>query len=320
MRRRLVAALALLAGALSTSALAADDSQQPYIDSIKADLPPEEKTSHIEEVKQGLPAEEPGESHIEKLKKELGPAPAQERSYSEEMKGKVEPRETGGAIAAYHEGRSQLKPRFEGEARSAFGFRYAAVTTRNVEGAPAGRSFQEVYGARYAPELGLFFEYRPWHNEGFASFGLLGDVGLSYFQGTAMLQFDLAKPGGGTFGTTSRTQLQFFIVPLTLAGSVRLNFMKYVRPYLTAGPSLIGYMEHRDNGTSDKWGYSGALMIRTGAAFLLDFLSANDSWETYAQNGVKHTYLTAEYVMLSPLFGDIRFSNSSVSLGFTFEY
>lgn len=323
--------------ALSQKALAAD-SVQPYIDHLK---------------KKGDSSTPSGESYTESLKKQLGPYPQtsepsyidhlrakdpqlkqpythpfthsgsdpSEPSFIHQEKLKLEPEDPTGAIKAYKEGRSELKPKIQGDINHLFGFRYGISLTRDFSASSTtqAQNFQDIYGSNYAPDLSIFYEYQPFHSEWFGNIGLVGIGGVSYFHGTGVFGTSLSQAGGEAVTTPQETKLQFFVLPVTVAIDYRFNLFRIVRPYILAGPSLIGYWERRETG-SNYQGISHGVTVMGGVAILLDWFSAGSRWDMYSNYGIKHTYLTLDYSRLIPVGGDVRFSVYGVLAGFSFEY
>lgn len=337
-------ALLLIAHALLTAAGARADEPpiqpgvQPYIDSIRQDLPtPESEGSFIEKEKRKLEEEEPdedrlkpGESYIDRLKSEQ-PERFQKTSDEErrqwlqnqqdELRGR--PVEDGGsAIQAFHEGRSELKARYLGDIHNAFGLRYGVSLIKDIT-APADvayRPFSDVYGGNYAPDLSVFYEWQPFHSEWFGNIGFYGSVGLGYHNGNGAFQVALSNPSVGNFGTDARTKFQFFTVPVTAGLNYRMNLLRILRPFVIAGPTAIGYVEKRNDQKSGHQGYSTGLFVSGGVSLLMDWFSPGSAWDIYGASGIRHTYLTAEYIKVTTISGDVDFSISGITAGLTFEY
>ncbi|MCM2277088.1 MAG: hypothetical protein NDJ89_03345 [Oligoflexia bacterium] len=323
---------AALLGAMSflglTAAFAAEQggtSAQPYIDSIRSELPEESARPSLEEERRRLREEKPEEgSYIEKLKSEDPESfkkPENEGTYLEEKRRNLDPKESGGAIQALHEGRSELKPRFEGEIHHAFGFRIGATADRSLSGDAVARSFESVYGSGFAPDLTLFYEYQPFRSEWAGNIGLYGSLGASYFSGKGAFQYLPKKAWDGmNFPEEARTGFKFFIVPVSLGLDYRFNLFHFIRPYVIAAPTAIAYFETRSDEVEGHRGYSKALFMAGGASILLDWISSDGAWDQYTSNNVRHTYLTVEYSRYDTIAGDLDFSISGLSAGILFEY
>lgn len=349
---RMAIALALLTfGAAAPAWAEADEevppsegtpSTQPYIDQIKRQLReqaveseiPSGSGAFIENAKKRIQEEdaakgETGESYTEKLRREdptLRGEPKGEKTFLELEKEKLGTPKDESAIAAFKEGRSELSPKYEGEIHSAFGFRYAVSMSRNFTGDPdiVLRSFNDVYGGTYAPDFALFYEYQPWHSEWFGNIGLVGSVGLALFKGSGNFKFPLSKvnqngPTGIQYATESRTKFYFFEIPIMVGVDYRFNLFRILRPFVMAGPTLVIYHESRDDDLDGGTGNSRGLFASGGVSLLMNWINPSWSWDQYAQNRVRHTYLTLEYSKLTTFSGAVDFSASGLSLGFTFE-
>ncbi|HLD98868.1 MAG TPA: hypothetical protein VJB59_01340 [Bdellovibrionota bacterium] len=331
-------AIAVLAfGVIFGTECLADEtkSNQPYIDQLRQGLPPAETSteSYTEKVqkqlreKEGTPAKT---QYIDELKRGL---PEQEASpsgsYLENEKAKLAPKPQGGAIQAVREGKSDLQARREGPIHHAAGFRLGASQTRNTTAvAGAGeKPYSDVYGAGWTPDLAFFYEYQPFHSEWFGNIGIYLSGGISYASGMGNFQYTLknfaATEKAGRlveFPSKSRTKFQFFSIPLIAALDYRFNLFRILRPFVIVGPTVIGYVETRNDAAQGFRGDSRGLFMSGGVSLLLDWVSATSTWDLYAAHGFKHYYLTAEYSKLSTFSGDVDFAVSGFSLGLTFEY
>ncbi|MEO5969207.1 MAG: hypothetical protein ABIQ95_04705, partial [Bdellovibrionia bacterium] len=209
-----------------------------------------------------------------------------------------------------------------GNIHNAMGLRYSLSVSRTIEGAAGSQAanFKSVYGGIYDPEFALFYEYQPFHSEWLGNIGIVTNVGIDYFYGVARFARELPKPGGGVFPINSLTKLQFFSVPVTIALNYRFNLLRILRPYAMIGPTLIGYLESRNDGGPVLKGYSQGFTTSIGVSVLMDWINKNSSWDLYSSFAVKHYYLTLDYTRLVPLSGDVRFSFEGISAGLTFEY
>src|SRR5690606_36503824 len=144
----------VITSAFSFSSARAEVSQS-YIDELKETMPPEENPiegSYIDHLKTKIPHQEESEtSYIEELRStdpEAGRA--SEGSFIEAEKAKLEPKPPGVAIAALHEGRSELGPKREGEIKGASGFRVGAAMDREIL-VGGTRDVEDIYGNEFAP-------------------------------------------------------------------------------------------------------------------------------------------------------------------------
>jgi hypothetical protein len=309
----------------------AEPSQQPYIDELKKSLPPGAPAAdsvpdpYIRSLKEKMAKDPqagpaPGESYTDFLKRtEVKDARPDSDSYSAQEKAKLPPSTEGGAIQAYKEGRSELKPRMSGDIHHAAGLKIGTTLTQNVtaSGDFAARSFQDVYTSTPIPGLTFFYEYQPFHSEWFGNLGLVASLGASLSRGKGVFAADI---GYGGASRTSRTQFSFVTVPATLALNYRFNLLRLLRPYVQLGPTLVGYFESRSDRPPGHRGYSRAVSASGGVNILLDFMDRRSSWERYEGAGIKHSYLTVDFTRLSTFSGDVDFTDSGFNVGLTFEF
>lgn len=300
---------------------------QPYIDQLLKNLPPAEKEgSYTELIQKSLPTV-PAGSYIEELKRE-DPERFKPReggtSWLQEQRALLPEKETGGAIAALREGRSELKAKYVGDIHHALGLRYGVAMAHDVTGNSETvlRPFGDIFGGNYVPDLAFFYEYQLGHHERLGSFGLVTSLGASYYYGNGKYKFNLEKPWapGTYFGLTAPTQFQFFALPVSVAAIYRFNLPYLLRPFVMGGPSGVAYFETRNDSQDGHRGFSKGLYLAGGVSILMDWLSRSDSWDGYKSFGMRHSYLTIQYEKLTPLLGDVEFSFSGITAGATFEY
>lgn len=312
---------------LATCALPAfaEDSSQPYIDSIKQNLVPSDSTGYSDKIKSKLSPDD-SEGYTERLKNsgdlKLEGTPG---SYTDEVRKKLKPAEEGGAIEAYRQGHSELHLKKEGEVDSAFGFGVGVGMGRTVvanQGLGTGRDFNEVYGQTYAPDLSLFFERQLGHHETWGSFGLYGLANIAWFSGDGIFATKIkdAYSNQDIDSRNTHTRFMFYEVPASIGGSVRFNLAKYLRPYVMGGPAVVGASETRNDGGSSHYILSHGLWGAAGVAVLMDWVSQSGDWNRYADFGIKHSYLTVQYTYLKTFSSPVDFSVSGAVAGFTFEY
>ena len=316
---------------------AEEGSSQPYIDQLKEHLQKQDETSaparsnenpqpFIESQKAKMaPKSEDGGSYIESLKKTAPERyqPAQTgESYLEQERAKIAPKPTGGAIEAVREGRSELKAKKEGPITGAVGIRIGSIEGRDISAIPGAglRNFDDVYGSGYTPDVTLFYEFQPFHSEWYGNFGIVTSLGVRYNSGTGVFQFDLPNPAGGNFGLASHTKFQFFTMPVMAGLNYRFNLARYIRPYIQAGPTLIGYYEQRSDSVGGKRGNSRGVQYGAGVAILLDWFDRQSSWDLYQNYNIKQYYLTFDYTRLQTFSGDVNFTLSGMYAGLTFEF
>jgi hypothetical protein len=311
-------------------------SNSPYIDSLKEEMredgQPTESTPvpgvpdpYIQAAKERLKSSSSstggaGESYTEELKAELPPAPSS--SYTEEMKARLEPAPADSAIQAVLEGRSDLKAKKVGEVHHAAGLRMGWSAGRSVTSSTGLQAFESMYGEGKPLEFDLFYEYQPWRSDWLGSVGFFGQAGVGYYSGTGTFQFRVHQAGttDGTFDSKSRTKFQFFSIPVSLGVAYRLNLLKFVRPFVMAGGSAVGFYEQRNDGHDANTATSFGYYLSGGINIPMDWISASASWDLYAEHGVKHYYLSLAYNKNQTFTGDLRFDVSSVYGGFTFEF
>lgn len=301
---------------------------QPFIDSVKNDLPQrEESASFIDEIKSELdPDTSESEGYTEAAKRKILEEDADRKrlgnadGYSEIIRSELPTGQVGGAIDALHEGRSELKAFRGGKVRNAFGINIGAMTRKNWS--LAGRNFSSMYPTvRTAPDPHFFYEYQLFHSVWFGSLGIRGDVGLVFDQAKGYFVHELFNPvTSESFGTESPVWFTFVTVPVSTGLIYRFNLLRLLRPYASVSPAFIGYSEFRSDGVRDRRGYSTALKTSVGVAILLDWIWGSAAWDLYEVHGVKHYYLTAEWVQWIPLTGPMRFTHSGLYAGATFEY
>jgi hypothetical protein len=319
-------------------------SPSSYLDEIRQELKaqdaekkgdaPSEGGSYTESLKKKLQEKDAasgaatGESYSEQLKRELEEDSSGAKtgdSYTDREKLKLEPKTEGGAIQAVREGRSELKGKRVGEIHHAGGIRVGAAVTRDITATSEVGSvvaFGDIYGEKgYAPDVTLFYEYQPWHSEWFGSFGLAASLGFSYFKGTGIFAVaNLRNPDGDLFPSKSRVDTQFFAIPVTVGLNYRFNLLRILRPFVMAGPSLIGFYETRSDEQGSHYASSRAYYVSGGVSILLDWLSREASWELYAEHKIQHFYLTVQYDRLTSFSSPVDFVASGVFGGLTFEF
>lgn len=341
----------------SQSALAADNSvnssdqvaSQPYIEKQKRKMEKAAKEkgepsafqsseSYTERMKQKLQKQDAeretplkrSEGYTEQQRRKLDAAapiqpvtPGSETSYTEQEKKKLAPEEEKSAIQDYKEGKSRkLEAQIPKFVHNSFGLRYGVSLTRNITASSAyqAHDFQSVYGANYSPDVSLYYEYKIFHHDYYGSLGIMGMFGVGYFSGQGLFGSALTRPDGTPFSQTSQTNFQFFTIPVTLAVRYQIQVLKFLLPFAAAGPTVIGYEELRDDNGPTLHGYSKAIYTSVGTAILLDWISGRDHWDQYADNGIKHMYLTVEYSRMMTFSGNVSFTISGVFLGFAFDF
>jgi hypothetical protein len=310
--------LLLIAAALIPSARAAD---QPYIDSLISQLPREETPTkenpepYIQAQKRKLGPGDQTDGYTRHLKRELAPSDGSE-AYTQRLQRGLPP-DHGSAIEDYRKGRKLKANKGDPVADSAFGFKMAATANRTyTAGANQDIAYEEVYGSKWIPDFTVHYEKRVFGHDSFLhKLALYGSVGSSFTKAEGVL--DVQSVGGGTFPNRSRTDFQFIMLPVNVGLIYRLNF-GILFPYFGAGPSVVGMLEKRHDDQPGNRGYSLGYWFTGGAAFGLDFLSRESSWDRYETAQIKHTYLNVDYTYLSA-GGLVDLTVDGVSVGFTFE-
>lgn len=331
MRRIALTALIFVTVLGSSSAHADNNTASPYVDALRKKLDsetPAPTESYTESLRVKLGGSETSQGYSEQVRQQLLKkdtdqlAPVPPSSYTETEKQRLGPPENGGAIQAVNEGHSELKAKRVGEIHHAAGLRYGASLTRDITAAAGAASapFNSIYGSNYAPDVTLFYEYQPFHSEWFGNFGLVSSLGVGYYHGGGKFSVDLTKPSGGQFGTESRTKFQFFTLPLMAGVDYRFNLLRYLRPFVMVGPTLIYYTEKRSDDRESFSGYSKGVFFSGGVSILLDWINGASSWDLYTEHGVKHYYLTVDYSRLSTFSGVVSVAVSGINAGLTFEF
>ena len=330
----------LLLGHVFVSSLAAraDDSISPYIDKLRREQKEQEEPRtneapdpYIQSIKSKLDPNVAPQSndanpqlYIDSLKKDdptLNVNPEQE-SFTEEQKAKLGPPDTESAIQKVAEGRSNLQLKRPGPVTGSVGLKIGTVVNHSFTGsAPVVvNNFTDVYGNNWAPDFSLIVEYKIFHHEDYASFGILGELGAGIFKGSGLFAIQLQKPNGSNFPSASLTKMTFISIPVTLGPKVQLNMSKYFRPYAIVGVTAIGMAENRNDGVGSRRALSKGVTTTGGAAIPMDWLSGGNSWDLYQDFSIKHYYFTVEYTKLTSIASPVDVSYSGVDMGFTFDF
>lgn len=306
----------------------AETSTQPYIDKLKQSLP-EEKSSgsssqpFIDSQKSKLESAPSPQGYSEKIR-QTDPEKTQESSsgFTEKERIKLEPETQGSAIDAVHQGKSELKLKRAGSITKAAGVRVGVFNERAIKVMSGTQDFYNVYPKKWVPDVSLFFEVQPFHSEWFGNFGFWGSAGYMQFKGQGQFAQTLYNPvTNQSFGSGSRTEFRFNVLPLAAGINYRFNLLRYVRPFVMAGGLVVPYWENRSDDKSGHRGRSQGYYATAGVAILLDWLSRGSAWDLYDEAGVKHYYLTIEYSRMETLGKrDVQFKTSGLYSGFSFEF
>lgn len=339
-RRRRAALLFVFLGIAAPLAQA----DQPYLDRIKrsmneeeglSDASPAEGQGYSEKIRGELKAKgktgDPGKNYtgriqslIQEEQAESGEKSEPSEGYSSTLKQKLAPtKPEESAIARVRQGESALKIRKEGDIHFLGGFQLGASATRSVRdlGGVTNATLETVYGTSWIPDVRFHMEWQPFHSEWFGNLGFQGTAGFTLQTGKATFQFPLNDPvSGDAFGSTSRTELRFITVPVTVGATYRFNLLHWIRPYVQASGLMVGYSESRSDGLADQSGYSTGASWGGGANFLLNPLFPSITRDLYLSSGVHHLYLTVDWNQQLTKEGDLEFSSNTVSAGLSYEF
>ncbi len=318
---------------------------QPYLDRIKRSLNEEEALSdaqspadgqgYSEKLRGELKAKgktgDPGKNYtgriqslIQEEQAESGEKAEPSEAYTSTLKKKLTPASPEeSAIARVRRGESELKIRKEGDIHFLGGFQMGASATRSVRdlGGVTNASLETIYGTSWVPDVRFHMEWQPFHSEWFGNIGFQGTAGFTLQTGKASFQFPLSDPvSGEPFGSTSRTELRFITVPVTVGATYRFNLLRWIRPYVQGSGLIVGYSETRSDGLADKSGYSSGVSWGGGANFLLNPLFPSVTRDLYLSSGVHHLYLTVDWSQQLTKEGDLEFSSNTVSAGLSYEF
>lgn len=335
----------LLSAALAPAAHGEEKSNTPYIDSIREELKQQDSQkqqdseSYTEKLKKqiqkrdeekkretGEPADKP---YIDQLREEdpsLQKKPVND--YIDKKKATIPPEKQGGAIDAFNRGQSELHAKQTGEITGAFGFKLGAASNNNISaGDSQARNFSDVYSG-WAPQFQLYYEWQPWHSEFWGNVGLVGSIGVSYFNGFGKFKFAVPKgcqaPGpctpGSFFPEDSETRFSFWEAPVWVGLDYRFNLFKYVRPFVMAGPMALVWFESRDDDQPGFRGVSKSFYASGGVSILLDWISPSQAWDLYMEHGIHHYYLTLDYSKITTFASTVNFDVSTFNIGLAFEF
>ncbi|MDR3606164.1 MAG: hypothetical protein P4M08_02155 [Oligoflexia bacterium] len=292
------------------------ENPQPYIDSLKRKMknqgtaePSEENPSpYINQLQQQNPSLKPG---------------ATPPSYTEELRSKLGPDTSTGAIEAVKEGHSQLEMKRIGEIHNSFsidiGTFYHHQASSSSDVTTAG--FQTVYGSGYSPDVRVAGEHYFLREENTYSLGVAAYLGIQYFAGAGVFAVRIQEPyGGNLFPAQSLTRFAFVNLPVGVGPSFHLNVMRWVRPYVQFMPTGSIFFESRNDSVPGHHGDSLGYTTNVGVAIMLDWISKDTAWVLYRDYGFKHVYFTAEYSRLDTPFTAVDFQFSGLNLGFSFEF
>jgi hypothetical protein len=312
-----------------THAEQVDSNPQPYIDRVKKKLdedsppPASSDESYTETLKKKLgKPENSDDSYTERIKNQLPPKDDDSKGYTDKLKEDLPPPiDDESAIARVKGGRDHPKVKERPPITTGISLKFGVspgVNVINTDPAAAVK-FQDMYGngGSWQPDLGLHYEHQIFHSENFGSFGIGGDLGISYAEGFGRYPYKF----GSQNTNLSPTKFSFIQVPLLFSGVYRFNLLRLVRPYagLSVGPML--YDEMRHDGNPDKKGYSFVYEAMVGAAIKIDGLDTETAKDAYLSAGIQHSYIYAEYAYMNNFAQTgVVFNRNGLYLGFFFEY
>ena len=304
------------------------DTTQPYIDRVKKKLDeaqpnPTPEESYTEALKKKLaPSPAPGdETYIERLKRQLPPQNEESKDYSKNLKETLPPEDDNeSAIARIKEGRDHPHTKPPPPISTGFSLKFGVspgLTVNNTDSASTVK-FQDMYGngGSWQPDLGLHYEHQLFHSEALGSFGIGGDLGVSYAEGYGRYTFSFGNPAS----YVSQTKFSFLQIPVAFTGVYRFNLFRIVRPYAGGGLGTMLYDELRHDGNPDKRGYSFIYEAMVGLAIKIDGLDTSTSRDGYLSTGIQHSYMYIEYFYMNTLASPVVFGRNGIYLGFLFEY
>lgn len=337
MKLRAGVLVAAAVGLISPQAYA-QTSVQPYIDNLRRHMPeqPAQGTESFTETERRRIETErakdprlPATGYTEKLKElnpELQQKPASSEGYSEGIRTRLGPGSSGGAIQAVKEGRSELQLKREGKVDEAFGFRVGAALNRNIvadsESIGSGSTFEEVYGNGWSPDFTLYYEWQPIRSATWGSLGLMTTSGFTFNTGDGRFATALPKgwAPGENFPLQSRAKVRFFTVPAMIGPVLRVNFLRWLKPYVSVAGGLTGFVETRSDTKERIKGYSRTVQVAGGAVIPMDWMSRKTAWDLYAEHAIKGYGITLDYTKMITVAGDVDFSTSGISAGMYYEF
>lgn len=337
----LVFVLTVAAAISSTITARADEvsNLEPYIEQLKRTAPKRDEPTYeategdnqpyIEHLKKTEPQPEgvSSDNYSERLRRTDPNRMKEDRSvnYTERERAHLpsDPDANKSAIQSVFDGKSELKQRKMGKVNEAAGVRIGAAMTHSIKNSKrsSNADIEDFYGAGYHPDVTFFYEFQPLRTNYFGTLGLGVSAGLVYFTKRARYDVTLTNPvTQAPFSADSQVRLKFYTVPITPYASYRLHLLKYLVPYVQAGPSAIFYAERRTDEDKMRKGYSTGYSAGGGVMLLLDWIFPGTTWELYSSSGIHHLYLTADYFRTEALTGDVKFSMYGATGGLTYEF
>ncbi len=171
---------------------------------------PETTGSFIDAVKKSPEfKKEDSTSGIEKIEEEIKEKDAQRKEEDPDDSYRAG---EDSAIKAVHQGDSELELKRPGRIRHGFGFSLGAAFEKKIKagGKGTGRSFSEVYGKNWTPDISIFYEIIPFYNEYFGNLSLLLGLSIGYYEGVGKFEYPLTNEKSGEVFGDSKTKLFFY--------------------------------------------------------------------------------------------------------------
>lgn len=332
--------------AMALAATGRAETNQPYIDQLKATMP-EKATdpelgepgtqSYTEALKKKLRIDEdyaPAESQqsfIDRLRqsdnKEVAPEGAflsSEQARIQQLDSEKEPKPS--VIESVKAGTAaELKMQKPSGVSKAFGFRMGAWMNVGVTSTSSYAAFNTVYPGSWAPDIQLTAEWQLLQHDHVLALGVQGQIGASIWRGTGTFANSLTWPDNTTYatqavGSSSRVSLGFVSVPISVGPVFRLNVLRVLRPYIYVGGLFIPYFETRSDSVSGNRGYSIGANLEGGVAIQMDAFDRSAEFEMWDAYAIKHVYLTASYQMIFTFSSPVSFNNSGIYAGILAEF
>jgi hypothetical protein len=339
--------LLLLLGIFMGGSSFAQNSESPFIDSIRPSL--EEKSpssgsqngkSFIDDVKRDLPPQQNTGSFIEQVKKT--------KEFSSDSAGSTDNDDQGEPFIDSQ--RSRLMPSEQvevindtlagnppkvrllttGEPQFFFTLRVPAWIKRKFSSTNEERSFFSMYKDVYIPDITIIGDYQLTRDRSIWSLGVFGLSGYSWYQG--MGKFDYPASLSGVTFTDSMVNFRFGLLTIAAGLSARLFALKYIVPYVSVGPAVFLYAETRDDSMRQSCQFkfvTGACGINkgysatAGVSVPMDWLSKKDAAHRYHDIGIYHAYLDIQYGLLATLpsnSGNVSIRTEGVYGAAVFEF
>ncbi len=344
------------AGATESEHLSEHLSEQPYIDELKKDLAEEGENSSQKSIDE--PASYTEKIRVELKKKEIEEngestggseknAGGEKPSYTDEIKADLKEADSKNEEARSFEGytarekarlaptetksvlnKSEVEKEYEvkkqGEVTRSMSLHVSASSQRSFKttGGTAGADFGSCYTSKWYPEINLLSEIQLAHSDTIGSIGGLLSTGMSYYSGKGQFAVAINKPNGSTekFSTNSNISLSLMTVPVLVGAEVRVNLLRIIQPFVFGSAGPIVYVETRSDAQKSQRGYAFVAQYGGGLNLNLDVLMPKTSFDLYGSFGVKHYFLSFQYLAQQNLSGNVAFNTSNLEAGLTYEF